>query len=75
MEKDIKFDSDYIFPKTSFWSGVASIMGVAGNFYDFKYSQDPDNNAIRSDFKVIGKDIKKSQKRVQPDVNTKFCIK
>lgn len=75
MEKNIKFDSDYIFSETGFWSGVASIMGVAGNFYDFKYSKDPDNNAIQSDFKTIGKDIKKSQKNAQSDVNTKFCLK
>lgn len=71
--KNIKLDSDFIFPKSSFWTGVASAINVAGNFYEFKYSKDPDKNAIKSDWEKVGKNIKKAQQELEN--KPKLCLK
>lgn len=55
---NLKFESDYIFPKSNFWTGIASIVDVAGNFYKFKYSKTPDKDAIESDWIKVANDLK-----------------
>ncbi len=73
--KEINFENDFLFQKSSFWTGVASILNVQGNFYDFKYSLDPDNRAIKSDWKTVGNDLKESVEKFENQNKGKLYIK
>lgn len=57
--------TDYLFPRTNSIIGAGSIFNIAGNYFDFNYSQSDeaaDSKAIESDWGTIGNDINKTMK-------------
>ncbi len=55
-----KICTDFLFPRASFLTGVASSINVVGNFYHFNYSSSDDEadyKAIRCDWDMIGSDL------------------
>lgn len=51
----------------SILTGVATILNIGGNFFDYNYSEtdkDADAKAIENDWGVVGQDIQKTVKSV-----------
>lgn len=49
-----------MFPKTSFLIGAGSVLNIAGNYFDFNYSESDkqaDYKAIASDWNAVGDDV------------------
>lgn len=60
----------FLFPTSSFILGVGSIMNIAGGYYDYNSSETPidaDFKALKSDWLVVGKDIKSSIENFKED--------
>ncbi len=59
--KENKFRTDFLLPKKSFWTGVASILDIGGgNTSQFNTSESgelADLKAIESDWHLVGKDF------------------
>lgn len=65
MKKNIKYRSDFLFPKTSFMVGSGSILNLGGNYYRYNDSRteaEADSKALMSDWGVIGQDINEVMK-------------
>lgn len=57
------FCTDFLFADTSIVAGAGSVINVFGNYYDFNYSkseEEADIKAIKCDWYMIGKDIRKA---------------
>ncbi len=52
-----RFNTGYLFSTPSFLSGVGTVINLAGDFYEFNYSENADRDAIQNDFNMIGQDI------------------
>lgn len=60
MEKRKRQKSQILHSTPTFWNGSATVINLAGNFYDFStydFDFEADRKAIESDFHMIGKDI------------------
>ena len=52
--------TDSLFVMPNFFTGTATVLNLAGNFYGYKDSdtgEEADESAIKGDFDVIGQDI------------------
>ncbi len=61
MTKVNRFKTSFSFPRASLLHGFGSIFNIAGNYFEFKYSEtaaEADKKAIADDWKVIGSDIR-----------------
>ncbi len=61
MDKKSKYKTNILFERTSFLKGMGSVFNVSGNYYEFDYSESAliaDAKAIKSDWGVVGQDIK-----------------
>lgn len=56
MEKNIEKSTD-LFTYPSFLKGVARIGSIYGSLDEYNYKSDPDTEAIKKDWSIIGKDI------------------
>ncbi|SMC53324.1 hypothetical protein [Pedobacter nyackensis] len=63
MDKESKFYTDFLFPTNNFLMGASSAINLSGNFYEYNESEngDADSIAIRSDFSMIGQDIREAK--------------
>jgi len=55
-----KFKSDFLFPTSSFVTGMGTAFNLAGNYFIYNESETPmdaDLNALRSDWGVIGDEL------------------
>ncbi len=62
-----KFRTDFLYPKNSPLIGAGSIFNIAGNYFDFNYSNTPeeaDAKAIANDWGVVGQDLKEAMNTV-----------
>ena len=62
MKKQL-FRTDFLFPKSSFWMGVGSLLGLFSPFYTFNTSDTERSayySALENDFVMIGQDIAKA---------------
>ena len=57
MNDTKKAVSDYLFSTSNMLSGIASIINIPGNFYEFNLSKNPDQEALKNDLAVIGEDM------------------
>lgn len=60
MNKIIRFKTDFLFSTPTFLSGAATVINIAGNFYNFNKSEsgfDADFLALENDFNIVGQDI------------------
>ena len=61
MDKKAKYKTNILFERASFLKGMGSVFNISGNYYEFDYSESAliaDAKAIKSDWDVIGQDIK-----------------
>lgn len=71
MSKIKRYRTDFLFPKSSFITGMGSIFDLTGNYYTFntsKTASEADFTAIRSDWGMVGQDIEKSVNEVKKDL-------
>jgi len=53
--------TDFLFPKRDFWTGFSSILSISGDenkFNTSKSGEEADMKAIKSDWEMIGQDIR-----------------
>lgn len=58
-----KYKTDYLFARPSFLLGIGSLLNIAGNYYNFNYSEsdiESDIKAMENDWGIIGGDIMRS---------------
>ena len=58
--------TDFLFASNSFLIGMGSCVNVGGNYFNYNSSQSPeraDAAAIRSDWNVVGNDIRSAFSR------------
>lgn len=61
--KNLEKRTDFLFPKRNFWTGFSSILNVFGEPNKFKTAKtgaDLDSWALRSDWEMVGQDIRKA---------------
>jgi hypothetical protein len=61
-----QYQTSFLFPKLSFLSGMGSVFNLAGNYYNFNYSDTPaeaDSKALENDWGVIGEDLSETMER------------
>lgn len=75
MDKENKFYTDFLFSTNSFLIGAGSAINLGGNYYDFNTSEDgeADSKAIRSDFCMIGQDLKEAKEKFDKE-NLEYCL-
>jgi len=74
--KKSSYCTDFLFSRTNYLIGAGSIIALMGNYYDFNYSKsskDADIRAIRSDWRVIGNDLRGALKSFE--ISNKNLIK
>jgi len=60
-----KYKTSRLFPRPNFFTGLGSILNIAGTYYEFRHSSgNPDSEAINSDWGVVGDDFRNSMKKV-----------
>ena len=70
MKKQKRFTTGFLFSTPSFLSGAGTVMNLAGNFYDFNFSEsgfEADKMAIENDFRMLGQDIFDAIEKVNDD--------
>lgn len=63
---DTEKRTDFLFPKRSFWTGFSSILSIFGDSNKFntsKSGQEADYNALKSDWEMIGEDLKSAMSK------------
>jgi len=63
--KKSSFYTDFLFSRTNYLIGAGSIIALMGNYYEFNYSKsskDADIRAIRSDWRIIGNELREAMK-------------
>lgn len=61
------YKTDFLTPKSSFLSGVGSVLNIGGNYFDYNNStsdDEADEKAISMDWKIVGSDIFNSMRKV-----------
>lgn len=64
---DIENKTDFLFVKRDFWSGLSSIVDIGATrkkFNTSKSAEAADLKAIKSDWDMIGNDIRKSMSNI-----------
>jgi hypothetical protein len=67
----------FLLPKNDFWVGIGSVFNIAGNYFEYNYSnteQEADKKALLSDWQNVGKDMKKSVKKFEKENKDKLCL-
>ena len=55
-----RYRADFLFPANSFLIGMGNTLNIAGNYYNFNYSEtgnEADSRAMESDWGIIGQDL------------------
>jgi hypothetical protein len=71
MTKVKQFKTNFLFPRASVMHGFGSIFNVAGNYFDFNYSEsgeEADKKAIENDWRVIGNDIRGAISKMEKEL-------
>lgn len=64
---DTEKRTDFLFPKRNFWTGFSSILSIFGEekkFNTSKSGKEADFKALKSDWEMIGDDIRKSMSKI-----------
>lgn len=73
-----KYKTSNLLPKNNFWVGMGSVLNLAGSYFEYNYSdsgKEADFNAIMSDWKNIGEDIKGSKEKFENKHKQQLCVK
>ena len=57
--------TDFLTATSTFLIGMGSACGVAGNYYQFNNSEDPDQVAAAVDWQIVGQDVQAALDTVQ----------
>jgi hypothetical protein len=71
MTKNKKYSTDFLFPSTSFFTGMGSVFNIGGNYFQFKYSSSSRNTdamAIVGDWNMIGRDLYASKNQIEQNL-------
>lgn len=75
MKKLIRrYRTDFLFPKSSFITGMGSVFDLTGNYYTFNSSKTTtiaDLKAIESDWGMVGQDINEAIEEVKKEFSIK----
>lgn len=53
----IKTRTDFLCARSSFLTGIGSVLNIRGDFFDYNRSEDADAIAISEDWRAVGRDI------------------
>lgn len=68
--------TDYLFSQNGFLIGMGSVLNVAGNYFEYNYSEsgsEADARALASDWGAIGQDIRWAMS--ESDLKPKYSLK
>lgn len=68
MKKINKYRTCFLLPKNDFFVGMGTVLNVAGDYFDYNYSENghnADSKAIKSDWFNVGSDIKIALKKAE----------
>ena len=71
MTKLRRYKTNRLFHRTSVFDGIGSVINIAGNYFDFNYSnsgEEADRKAIENDWGVIGDDILEAAKKTNDEL-------
>ena len=72
MNKKTIYKTNILFQRSSFLKGMGSVLNVSGNYFDFDYSESAllaDAKAIKSDWCMVGQDLKNSAEKLLHKTN------
>jgi len=52
-----RYRTDFLYPSSSFKSGLGLVIDIGGSGFRYNYSEDPDALAIFSDWRIAGQDL------------------
>lgn len=58
-----RFKTDFLYSSSSFLTGLGSVLNIGGHFHEYNSSENPDEIAIASDWRMIGQDIRDALKK------------
>ncbi len=67
------YKTDFLFSKSSFITGMGSVLNLAGNYYIYNNSEseeEADFLALSSDWGVVGQDIFESIKKIEKETKS-----
>jgi hypothetical protein len=67
METKTETRTDFLFPKRNVLTGFSNVFSISGETTEFNKSnsgEEADSKAIRSDWEMIGNDLKEAIKKV-----------
>ena len=70
-KRRVKYRTDFLLPKNSFFTGMGSVLNLAGSYFEYNYSnsaQEADLKSLYSDWKNVGDDINKSKNCLEPSL-------
>lgn len=73
-EKSVKYRTDFLLPKNSFISGMGSVLNLKGEYFKYNTSRsglEADNRATKSDWGVVGQDIRNAFNKKRENFNNK----
>ncbi len=53
-----RLKTDFLVPSSSFLTGFGSVLNIAGDYFGYNCSDEPDEAAIASDWKMAGQDLR-----------------
>lgn len=71
MSKLKLYRTDFLFPKSSFNTGMGSVFDFTGKYYTFNTSKttiEADLKAMESDWGMVGQDIEESIDQIKKDL-------
>jgi hypothetical protein len=68
MGSENQFVTDFLFPQADYILGAGSVLGLDGSYFKYNFSptgEEADYAAIKSDWGVVGQDLKKAISSVE----------
>lgn len=78
MNNKTKYRTTFLLPKNDFWIGFGSVLNIAGNYFDYNYSNsdnDADRKALFSDWFMVGNDFNKSKEKFEKENKNILSLK
>ena len=61
--------TDFLTASSSFLTGVGNVLNLNGHLYEYNVSEDPDGNAIASDWRIVGQDLSDALEEALADLS------
>lgn len=60
MNQETEFQTGFLFSTPTFFGGAGTVINLAGNYYEFNETTNPDEIAMQNDFRIVGSDLRKA---------------